>query len=290
MQEFLFYRPPKGIIDTLELKNRLESLFKATLWLSVSTEAGEKTKWVVRCRRNGREISVNYRVEPFRGWDECEVFVTRHRSRLLFLVLNINNPAPSFATPSFVPPSPPPPSPLPPPRLTSVVSRHPMNCAADNAAHYADWLISSPSPLRKINCPAIGVNKDQLADFADRGTIIFFSFFLFIEGKHTFSSYFFYIISGNICSVKDKRSMTVLLRLLCHDVSEKLKDGSMIGTAVSPFHVDQSISSYLVLSAVGPSMAVPFPRKTFRYSKSGNSLFMAGSENLERYWKRLRRG
>ncbi|KAK1122200.1 hypothetical protein K0M31_009426 [Melipona bicolor] len=39
---------------------------------SVSTEAGEKTKWVVQCRRNGREISVNYRVEPFRGWDECE--------------------------------------------------------------------------------------------------------------------------------------------------------------------------------------------------------------------------
>lgn len=36
----------------------------------------------------------------------------------------------------------------------------------------------------------------------------------------------------------------------------------------------------------GPSMAVPFPRKTLRYSKSGNSLFMAGSENLERYWKR----
>lgn len=121
VQEFLFYQSPKGIIDTLELKNRLESLFKATLWLSVSTEAGEKTKWVVRCRRNGREISVNYRVEPFRGWDECEVFVTRHRSRLLFLVLNINNPAPSFATPSFVPPSPPPlpASPPPPPRLTS---------------------------------------------------------------------------------------------------------------------------------------------------------------------------
>lgn len=37
-------------------------------------------------------------------------------------------------------------------------------------------------------------------------------------------------------------------------------------------------------------MAVPFPRETFRYSKSGNSLFMAGSENLERYWKRPRRG
>lgn len=44
-----------------------------------------------------------------------------------------------------------------------------------------------------------------------------------------------------------------------------------------------------VLSVVGPSMAVPFPRKTLRYSKSGNSLFMAGSENLERYWKRPRR-
>ena len=91
---------------------------------SVSTEAGEKTKWVVQCRRNGREISVNYRVEPFRGWDECEVFVTRHRSRLLFLVLNINNPAPSFS---------PPPPPFHPLLLISpLVSRHPMNCAAGN--------------------------------------------------------------------------------------------------------------------------------------------------------------
>lgn len=29
-------------------------------------------------------------------------------------------------------------------------------------------------------------------------------------------------------------------------------------------------------------MAVPFPRKTLRYSKSGNSLFMAGSEKLRK--------
>lgn len=55
-----------------------------------------------------------------------------------------------------------------------------------------------------------------------------------------------------------------------------------------PSDVDQSIPSLPppVFSAVGPSMAVPFPRKTLRYSKSGNSLFMVGSENLERYWKR----
>ncbi|KAI4497152.1 hypothetical protein M0802_007636 [Mischocyttarus mexicanus] len=28
-----------------------------------------KTKWVVRCRRNDLEISVNYRLESFQSWD-----------------------------------------------------------------------------------------------------------------------------------------------------------------------------------------------------------------------------
>nr|XP_012142733.1 PREDICTED: uncharacterized protein LOC105662713 [Megachile rotundata] len=44
-----------------------------------------------------------------------------------------------------------------------------MNCTADNATHYADCLISSPSPVRKINCPVIsGGDKDQFVDYDQR--------------------------------------------------------------------------------------------------------------------------
>lgn len=37
---------------------------------------------------------------------------------------------------------------------------------------------------------------------------------------------------------------------------------------------------------VGPSIAGPIPAQNAQIFKVGNSLFMAGSENLERYWKR----
>lgn len=42
-----------------------------------------------------------------------------------------------------------------------LLPRHPMNCAADNATHYADCLISSSSTARKINRPAIMIKNKE---------------------------------------------------------------------------------------------------------------------------------
>lgn len=186
---------------------RDESLFKATLWLSgISTEAGEKTKWVVRCRRNGREISVNYRVEPFRGWDECEVFVTRHRSRLLFLVLNINNPAPSFATPSFVPPSP---------------SSFSFSSSSSHLSfHDTRWIARETTLLimltgwfhhrhryEKLIVPRDRDDVKINSQISTEGRLFIIISFFFNEGKQTFS-FHSYVLSRNISS---KRQVPRLL-------------------------------------------------------------------------------
>lgn len=57
------YFSGKNVEALSRLENRAPR-FKATLRPVKYRGTGEKTKWVVRCRRNGPEISVNYRVEP----------------------------------------------------------------------------------------------------------------------------------------------------------------------------------------------------------------------------------
>lgn len=111
-------------------------------------ETGEKTKWVVRCRRNGLEISVNYRVEPYSGLGRGARYLslgTALDSRFSFWILItptvLSHPRARVPRPLF--------------------PRHPMNCAADNATHYADCLISSSSTARKINRPAIEIKNKE---------------------------------------------------------------------------------------------------------------------------------